>query len=455
MKQNKLKVAAVEPSTGKQKPSAGERKQSSVGLERGYSGMDRKIERSSKGRSISLGIAALLMVAIVYFAVNAFTKGRSLTIAGEQIKVASVESGTFEDFIPLRARVVPLNTVYLDAVQGGRIEEVLVENGATVVPGQPVVRLSNSDLQLSVMNTESRVIEQLNTMRDQELRLEQNRLAHKRSLVDIDYNIVRLTRDLDRQTELLKKNHISQSEYDAFVDELKYFKQKRGVTKESQASDEKLMKSQMSFFEEKSSIMEDNMEFARKSLDDLNVRAPVEGLLSGFDAEVGQNISRGERIGQIDNPDEFKLNADIDEYYLNRVDLGQSVNFERNGTTYELSISKIYPFVSNGEFKVDLQFSATPPQNIKRGQTFQARLTLGDPNQAMLIPNGGFYQDTAGRWLFVVLPDGKEAVRRDVKLGRRNKEFIEVLSGLVPGEKVVVSSYGAFSDIQRLQLSND
>jgi len=376
-----------------------------------------------------------------------------MTVKGQRLSIAEVKSGTFEDFIPLRGRVAPLKTVYLDAVQGGRIEEILLEDGAMVGVGQPIIRLSNSDLQLSVMSTESRVMEQLNAMRDQELRLEQNRLGHKRTLVDLNYNIRKLSRDLSRQKELFDKGHISLAEYEDFVDQLNYYKETREVTLESQSSDEKLMASQLQFFQSKTIAMEENLAFARKSLDELNVRAPVGGKLSGFDLEIGQNITRGTRIGQIDNPDSFKLVANIDEFYLGRVDLEQPVSLTHSGTLYGLHVAKIYPDVKNGQFEVDLQFNEATPQGIRRGQTIQAKLTLGDANQARLIPKGNFLQETGGQWLFVMSADGTEALRRDVRLGRRNNEFVEVLEGLDAGEKVIVSSYANFDEMDRVQLS--
>lgn len=418
------------------------------------SGMDRKIEPRGPSRWLKGGAILFLLCIAAYFLYQSAMQGRSLTINGERQRIATVKSGLFEDYIPLRGQVVPLSTVYLDVVQGGRVEEVLIEDGALITAEQQLVRLSNSDLQLSVMNTESRVMEQLNAMRDQELRLEQNRLGHKRALVEIRYNILRLRRDLARQKELLKKKHISQAEYDAFVDELDYYEQRKAVTIESQASDEKMMRSQLTFIAEKNGIMEDNLAFARKSLDDLNVGAPVAGRLSGFNLEVGQSITRGERIGQIDSPDEFKLKAEIDEYYLGRVSLDQTVSLEHEGDNYQLTVSKIYPDVSNGRFDVDLLFGSAAPQGIRRGQTLQAQLTLGNSTQALIIPNGNFFQDSGGRWVFVVNSDGTEAIKRSVTLGRRNKNFVEVVSGLEQGERVLVSSYSAFGDVERLKLND-
>ncbi len=419
-------------------------------------GMDRRIEkqRFSRKTFISLIVGFTVFIAGYYFVDNLTTE-RSVKVSGDRLNISRVMQGTFEDFIPLRAQVAPLKTVFLDAVQGGRIEEILLEDGATVEANQIVLRLSNSDLQLSVMSTESRVIEQLNAMRTQELKLEQNRMRHKHTLVDLDYNIRRLTRESKRRKELIKKSLISQSEYDGFVDELNYTRKKREVTLEGQASDEKLMAAQLKFFREKTVSMEENLTFARASLDDLIVRSPVAGRLSGFDMEIGQNVTRGLRIGQVSNPTTFKLLAQIDEYYLGRVDLDQEASFERNGKHYTLRVTKIYPDVKNGQFQIDLKMIGNQPTNLRRGQTLQSKLILGDSDKALLIPNGQFFQDTGGKWVFVVNSTGAEASKRQIRLGRRNNRFIEVLSGLESGENVITSSYGSFKEMDKLILEKE
>jgi HlyD family secretion protein len=296
-------------------------------------------------------------------------------------------------------------------------------------------------------------MEQLNSMRDQELRLEQNRLAHKRTLVDVDYEIRRLGREIARQDQLMAKGLAAHGNYEDLVDELEYNKSLRTVTLESQASDERLMVAQLAFFKEKTVVMEENLRFARQSLDELQVRAPVAGKLSGFDMEIGQNVTRGTRIGQVDNADEFKLVANIDEFYLGRTDIEQVVTFEQDDREYRLRVSKIYPNVEGGQFEIDMQFLSDAPLDLRRGQTIQAKLMLGDSSQALLIPNGSFFQDTGGQWIFVASPDGSTAVRRDVKLGRRNTRYIEVLDGLQEGEVVITSPYSGFREMDLLVLN--
>jgi len=307
-------------------------------------------------------------------------------------------------------------------------------------------------LQLEVLGREAAVTEQLNNMRTIELQLEQNRLSHKRNLVEIDYQIVRLTRSIERQRELLSKNLVSLSAVEDLEDELVYYRNRRDITIESQATDARMQEQQLRQLREAGTQLQTGLTFARTNLADLSVKAPVAGKLSGFNIEIGQSIERGGRLGQIDDPDAYKLNVQIDEYYLGRVDLQQTAIAENNGRSLNLQIAKIYPQVSAGQFEVDMMFD-DDPVGLRRGQTLQLKLQLGDNTSAVLIPNGSFYQETGGNWIFVVSADGSEAIKRSVKLGRRNTEFIEVLDGLEPGEKVITSPYTSYVGMDRLALN--
>jgi HlyD family secretion protein len=418
-------------------------------------GMDRRVEKKTPiGRKLAYGVAGLLVLLFAGWLVSTLLAGRSLSVNSERIAVSEVSVGTFEDFIPLRGRLVPRSTVYLDAIEGGRVEEVLIEDGAIVAAGDPIVRLSNTNLQLEVLGREAAVTEQLNFMRTLELQLEQNRLAHKRNLVEIDYQITRLSRSIERQRDLAAKELVSKSTLDELLDELAYYENRRAVTLESQATDARLQEEQLQQLRAAATQLEASIELARSNLDDLNVRAPVAGKLSGFDVEIGESIERGGRLGQIDDPDGYKLNARIDEFYLGRVDIGQVATATHNGRELRLQVAKIYPQVNDGQFEVDMTFD-DEPERLRRGQTLQLRLTLGDNTDAVLIPNGSFYQETGGNWVFVVTPDGSEAVRRPVRLGRRNTDFIEVLDGLEPGERVITSPYTSFTGMDRLVLDAD
>ena len=415
-------------------------------------GMDRVVARKTPiGRRIGYGLLIVAAIAIAIVITQKILGGRSLSVNAQRIQVSEVTTGTFEDFVPLRGRLVPSSTVYLDAIEGGRVEEILAEDGALVQAGEPIVRLSNTNLQLEVLGREAAVTEQLNNMRTIELQLEQNRLSHKRNLVEIDYQVTRLNRALARQRDLAAQDMVSQSTIDELEDELNYYTQRRAVTLESQATDARLQEAQLAQLRDAGEQLETSLGFARRNLEDLNVRAPVAGKLSGFNVEIGQSIARGGRLGQIDDPDGYKLSVRIDEFYLGRVDLGQTGTAEHNGRTLDLEVVKIYPQVTNGQFEVDMAI-AEQPEGLRRGQTLQLKLVLGDNTDAVLIPNGSFYQETGGSWVFVVSPNGNEAVRREVRLGRRNTDYIEVLDGLEPGERVVTSPYTGYANLDRLAI---
>jgi len=417
--------------------------------------MDRRVEKKISyarfGAYAAAGIAALLFA---WWFVDTLLGGRSLSVNSQRVTVSDVTVGTFEDFIPLRGRLVPLSTVFLDAIEGGRVEEILLEDGVLVEAGDMIAVLSNTNLQLEVLGREAAVTEQLNNLRTIELQLEQNRLSHKRNLIEIDYQITRLSREITRQRELISKSLVSQSTVDQLEDELTYYNNRREITLESQATDARMQEQQLQQLRDAGAQLEAGLGFARENLEDLSVSAPVSGKLSGFNIEIGQSITRGGRLGQIDDPDGYKLNVRIDEYYLGRVDLEQVATAENNRRELDLRISKIYPQVIDGQFEVDMTFDEEPV-GLRRGQTLQVRLTLGDNTDAVLIPNGAFYQETGGNWVFVVSPDGGEAIKRNVKMGRRNTNFIEVLDGLEPGEKVITSPYTSFVGMDRLNLDDE
>ncbi len=416
--------------------------------------MDRKVQKKTPiGKNVGYAAAALLMVAFGWWFIDTLMQGRSLSINSQRITVSQVTVGTYEDFIPLRGRLVPRSTVYLDAIEGGRVEEILVEDGVIVAAGDMIAVLSNTNLQLEVLGREAAVTEQLNNMRTIELQLEQNRLSHKRNLVEIDYQIKRLNRAVARQRDLVSKDLASRSTIEELEDELTYYENRRDITLESQSTDVRMQEQQLRQLKEAGEQLQTGLGFARKNIDDLSVRAPLPGKLSGFDVEVGQSIVRGGRLGQIDDPNGYKLNVRIDEFYIDRVDLQQFAVAEHNGRDIELSISKIYPQITDGQFEVDMTLS-DEPSGLRRGQTKQVRLTLGDNTDALLIPNGAFYQETGGNWIFVVSGDGSEAIRRTVRMGRRNDEFIEVLDGLEPGERVITSPYTSYINMDRLALDD-
>lgn len=413
-------------------------------------GMDRKV--ATNVSPLKKWLSLILLVLLIIFAgymIASKSTGKVLSVDNSRIVVSKVTSGVFEDFIPIRGRVTPAKTVYLDAIEGGRVEKILVEDGASLTTGNLIVELSNASLQLSVLGNETRVAEQLNNMRSIELNLEQNRLQHKRNIVDIKHQIKLLTRQVERSQSLIETGAITQSKMEDTEDTLTWYQDRLALTIESQQSDARMQGEQLTFLKDTSRRLESNLAISRQNLDNMNVKAPVAGKLSGFNVEVGQSIARGERLGQIDTPNDYKLTAFIDEFYLGRVDIGQTASYQN----YSLVIAKVYPQVQNGQFEVDFKFSDEQPKGIRRGQTIQIKLTLGDASEALLIPNGAFFQDTGGKWIFVVSPNGSEAVKRNVRLGRRNNQFIEVIEGLELGEQVVTSPYSSYQEMQRLNFN--
>lgn len=415
--------------------------------------MDRVVEKRTISRrvKIGLGAAALLGLAGGFYAFA--PDGASQTVAADRVTISTVSQGRFEDFLPMRASVTPLVTVYLDAIEGGRVEEVLVEDGATVEKGQLLAVLSNAELQLSVLARQTEVTQQLNSMRSQELALAQNRLQNERSLLEAELAMKKAERQYQREAPLAAKGFVAGKTFSDTRDSYAYERDRRAVLQRAQSTDERLQSSQLAQLRASSQSLQSSLELARANLDALNLRAPVSGTLSAFSIQVGQSMARGERLGQIDSPGRNKLVAGVDEFYLARVRPGQLATVDWNEKSYRLRVTKIYPTVKNGQFEVDLQFVGDEPPQLQRGQTLQPKLTLGDPAPARLIPNGSFYNDTGGSWVFVVTPDGSEAVKRQVRLGRRNADFIEVLDGLDPGEKVLTSPYTGFADKDRLDLA--
>jgi len=423
---------------------------------RDQSGMDRVVEKTTwqkYRKPVTWGVVALLaLVLFWYFKPDA---GRVLRVQNDRIVVSTVSSGEFDDYIPVRGQVAPLKTVFLDAIEGGRVEAIHVEDGVQVQAGDLIIELSNTQLQLDVIAREAEVTEQLNNLRNTELSLEQNRLGHKRNLVDINYHIIRLGHEIKRLTPLVEKDLMDDGSLERLHDEHDWYVARREITLESQETDERLQKVQMEQLRIAGAQLKKNLEVASRNMEALNVRAPVAGKLTAFDAEVGQALSRGVNIGQIDDPESFKVTANIDEYYLTRVDIEQTAAYSASGKNFDLSVRKIYPQVKNGTFEVDLVFVGSEPASIRRGQTLQLNLQLGSPSESLLIPNGAFYQDTGGNWVFVVTADGTRAVKRNVRLGRRNLKFIEVLDGLEAGEQVVTSPYTNYLDMDRLELQGE
>jgi HlyD family secretion protein len=416
--------------------------------------MDRVVVRKQIDKRILIGAGAAGVLLLVLLFWLFAPRADSQSVNADRLSIAAVQRGVFDDFLPLRARVTPLVTVYLDAVEGGRVEKKLVEDGAEVVAGQPLAILSNAELQLSTLEKQAEVEQQLNNMRSQELALTQTRNSNLRDLNQAETDLAKMRRQYELQKPLADKGFVASKVLNDTRDDLRYQEQRLRILKQSIAQTEALQSSQLRQLRAAASSLNSSMGIAQTSLGQLNIRAPVSGQLSGFDIQLGQSLQQGERIGQIDSSGADKLMADVDEFYLGRVQVGQGATADIDGKTYRLKVSKIYPQVRNGQFSIDLVFVGPEPQSIQRGQTVQAKLTLGDSSRAVLIPNGAFFNDTGGNWVFVVDSGGKSATRRQVQLGRKNSDFIEVLSGLKPGERVITSSYSGLVDKDRLTFDS-
>ena len=417
-------------------------------------GMDREVASRKLSPKMKLGLGAgglVILLALFWYFMPA---SNSQTVDASRLTISQVTQGRFDDFLPLRATVQPSLTVFLDAVEGGRVERVLVEDGAMVTQGQLLAELSNSDLQLNVLARQTEVTQQINSMRSQELALNQNRLANERARIEADLATQTARRQYELQRPLAERGFVSGRTFADSRDTYEANRRRSDVLRRQQAEDERLQSGQLAQLRASATGLNQSLDIARRSLDSLNLRAPVAGQLTSFDIQIGQSLQRGQRLGQIDSAGRNKLRAQVDEYYLNRVSEGLTANAEVNGRTYRMRVSKIYPQVRNGSFEIDLQFVGEEPRDLQRGQTVQLRMTLGASSQARLVPNGAFYNDTGGNWIFVVDKGGRSATRRPVQLGRKNTDFIEVLGGLKPGEQVITSSYSGLIDKDRLSFSS-
>ena len=377
------------------------------------------------------------------------TRSRMFVDPG-QLSIVSVLRDKFQEFIPVDGIVYPKSTVYIDAVQGGVVEEVFVEDGALLKKGDPILKLSNPNMELSFMETETRIVEAINNLQNSKIDLERNKIFRQQEIVDLQYRIDQTTKDFKRTEVLYSDSLISTKEYEDAQRNYDFTLKQLLISLRLQRLDSLASVDQEKQIQQSIRRMYDNMGLLHKNLELLYIKAPVDGKLSSFNVEIGQTKSQGEHLGQIDLQDGFKLQANIDERYVSRVYTGQEAEMDFSGKTYQLAVHKIYTGVSGGSFPVDLLFTGEYPENIKRGQTIQLRLEFSRPTEAFIIKRGGFFQTTGGNWIYVVDPSGDFAIRRPIRLGSQNTYFYEVLEGLKEGEKVIVSSYEPFGDKEKL-----
>ena len=418
--------------------------------------MDRKLEKKfwTTNRVVStvvtLGIAGLLG-----YMVLSTSGGTRLRVDPNRISVSTVRVGEFREYTPTIGTVEPIRTVFLDVTQGGRVEEIFVDDGQMLIKGQPILRLSNDSFTLGAMSNETRGLETISQLRNDRIRVTQAELNLKENLLDKNYKILLLEKRMARLQGIVDKSGdlISRKEFEDATDELEYQLASRELLLERIAQDRVLNRQQLKDLEESLLRAERNQQLISESLKSLLVVAPISGQLSTLAAEEGRNIRQGENIGQIDILDSFKVTADIDEFYISKVEVGQDGNFTFNAKQYLLRVSKIYPEVKNGVFAIDFEFAQEMAIGIRPGQSLQINLSLSGLQTSVLVDQGGFYRDTGGRWIYRVSEDGLSAYRQEIRLGRQNPQDYEVLEGLVEGDLVITSSYSTYNDVDELIFS--
>lgn len=414
-------------------------------------GMDRIIEKKKWTTSLILkiiGISVFLLFIVYLLFIS--DKQSKLYIDRTQITVATVLEDKFQEFIPVDGIVFPKTTFFIDAVQGGFVEKVYVEDGAILKAGDTIMKLSNANLELSLMEQETRIFEAINNLQNTMIGLEQNKFIRQKEIVGIQYQIDQAQRDFDRKKSLYTDEVISTKEYEDAEREHLFSLKQLEISLELKKLDSVSTVARSRQIATTISRMQENLDMLRLNLENLFVKAPAAGKLSSFNNEIGQTKLAGEQLGQIDMMDGFKFKANIDERYISRVYIGQEASFDFAGQTYNLSIGKIYTDVAGGSFQVDLFFEGEEPAQIKRGQTLQLRLAFSSAADAVIVRRGGFFQTTGGNWIYVVDPSNDFAVKRSIRIGRQNTQFYEVLEGVEPGENVIISSYDAFGSKEKL-----
>ena len=418
--------------------------------------MDKRITRSPIQQYFKKGvlIAAVLGLVFAIYSINkSSASGRSHKLALNNVTVSVVEEGEFIDALTLRGQVVPKTTIYLDTIAGGQVEQRLVEQGEYVEKGQPLVRLSNTNLQLDVMGREAQVTEQLNFLRNTQMNMETSRLNLRRDLLEIELQISHLKRRIKQSTPLVESGVMAKDRLAELSDDLHYYQQRKKLTLERQEQENSIRKVQIKQLEESAVMLGKNLKFARKNLENLLVKAPVTGYLSDLNVEIGESKSRGARLGQIDIPNEYKLALQLDEFYLSQVQLNADVLILLSDGKISAKVSKIDSRVNQSQFQVEVDLPRSA-LGIKRGQSIDAELMLGgNKENALLLKRGAFFSSSGGNWAYVVNQKNDRAERRNIRLGKKNQDYYEVLSGLSAGDKVITSSYGNFDNAQQLQLN--
>ncbi|NEN24288.1 efflux RND transporter periplasmic adaptor subunit [Cryomorpha ignava] len=415
--------------------------------------MDIPIEKKRfSTKKILLYGGILLLLCFIVFVIASASGVSKLNVEIERMSISTVSDGVFQENIPVNGIVLPITTIYLDALEGGRVEEKYVEDGEVLEIGDPILRLSNTDLELSLVNQETQVYNLLTQMQISQNAARQNTINKLNQYTDVESSLIESKRVYELNKVLHEKGAIGRQDFIKAENDYNYQKERMKLSGEILKEDSIAIMQENEQVKSSYARTQSALDLMRRKVADLVVKSPIAGQLTSLDAEIGQSKNKGDRLGQIDVLSGFKVRADIDEHYISRIYTGQTGSFTMNDQSYSLVIKKVYTQVTSGRFQVDMQFADSVPQGIRRGQTLQIRLALSDEKQAVLIPKGGFFQQTGGNWIFKISEDGNTAYRTDISLGSQNTEYYEVLSGLNPGDKVITSSYDNYGDVKELVL---
>jgi HlyD family secretion protein len=416
-------------------------------------GMDRKIEKK-KGIRPKHIVYALAGIAFIFLLVKIISGSAvsTLRVERDKLTIDEVQYGDFDDFIRTNGTVAPISTIYLDAEEGGRVQERLIEEGAMVKKGDVILVLENRSLYENIMNSESNLAQKQNMLRQTRINFESQRLLSQQRVLDSKFDIIKTRRYFEQQQKLYDEELVSKDSYLEAKENYEYAVELYAINQKRAKNDSLILATEMIQLDQELVKMEKTLDLIYERLDNLHLKAPVDGQLGMLDAEIGQSIGKGVRIGQINVLTDYKVEAFIDEHYIDRVRRDLSATIERQGQMYRMIVKKVYPEVRNGQFKIDLVFDGEKPENIRTGQTYYINLQLGQPQKSTLVSLGGFFNSTGGQWIYVLDPSGDFATRRSIRIGRKNPRHYEVLEGLEPGEKVITSGYDLFGENDRLVL---
>ena len=412
--------------------------------------MDRVLEKKTGWRvaftkkALPWWLGALLLAFIIYLIARPNYK--TLRVDRDTLTVSTAQFGEFNDYIRISGRVQPMTTIQLSPQEGGIVQTILIEEGSTVHAGDPILILSNDNLDLQILNSEAELAEKENILRNTQIQMEQQKLDVRQNELEYGTQVERLRRAYEQQKALYEDKLIAKEDYLKAEEDYRLAQQKYELIRQRSKQDSLYRGTQIDRMEESLDNMLLNMQMIRKRKSNLIVKAPIDGELGLLDVVLGQSIASGTKIGQINSVGTYKVEAQIDEHYIDRVVEGLEATFERQGETFSTLIRKVYPEVRDGKFKADFKFDGEQPDNIRSGQTYYLNLQLGQPEEAVIIPRGTFYQKTGGKWIYVVNNEGTKAVKREIRIGRQNPQYYEVLEGLAPGEKVITSGYDTYGD---------